>query len=203
VDCESHQKHLVPAMASAGLFLRLGRTQPADRTLGKSCPSLVRAVSQPTQTLCVGPVAIRREPARGLMGLPAGDGSNGEVQSRSYTAPIPPALHSLAVAAHLQVRSCTGLLGLHTSTSSFSPATLQHVLSTGHPPAGQGKLGCRQGCPRCQRRGGCSDLLSAVYLQQLPQRRSDAGADRKPLSEQGQGVGQVTLRRDSALARSH
>lgn len=42
-------------------------------------------------------------------------------------------------------------------------------------------------------------MPSAVDLQQLPQRQSDAGADRKPLSEQGQGAGQVMLRHDSAL----
>lgn len=141
------------------------------------------------------------------MGLPTGDSGNGEVQGRGYAAPAPPPsctpLHSCAVAVRLQDGSCTGLLGLHINTSSSSPATLQHILSKDHPPEGQGKLSCRQGCPHCQCRGGCPDLPSAVDLQQLPQRQSDAGADRKPLSEQGQGTGQgsgqVMLLHDSAL----
>ena len=182
--------------------MRLGRAQPAGRTLGKSCLSPVRAVSQPTQGLYEGPLAVCREPARGLTGLPAADGGNGEVRGRGYAVPTLPShtpLCSCAAAARLQDGSCTGLLGLRINTSSSLPATLQHVLSKDRPPAGQGKLSCRQGCPRCRCRGGCSDLPSAVDLHQLPQRQSDAGADRKPLSEQGQGAGQVTLRRDSAL----
>lgn len=114
--------------ASAGLFLRLGRAQPAGRTLAKSCPSPVRAVSQPTQGLYEAPLAIRREPVWGLMGLPTGDSGNGEVQGRGYAAPAPPPsctpLRSCVVAVHLQDGSCTGLLGLHINTSSSSPATL-------------------------------------------------------------------------------
>lgn len=65
--------------------------------------------------------------------------------------------------------------------------------SSADPPLeGQGELGCRQGCPRCQRRGCCSDLPA------VPSEAKRCQADRKPLSEQGQ----VMPHRDTALGPS-
>lgn len=185
VDCERHQKRLVLGKRISWAVFEAGqcsaRTQDPGQILTLPAPSCLSAL-WPYAEILHGT----------LPGCPQATVATVRCEAEATLHPLlfcPPP-HS--------VRASPGWVWYRAAGSAHQPLLL---LLTCDPPArpqqgpspeGQGQLGCRQGCPRCQRRGGCSDLPAA------PSEAKRCRGDRKPLSEQGQ----VTPRRDAALGSS-